>query len=408
MAGCALLSQTLEAQQSPNKVEVQPWKIDSGLLLYSESGRVSAVEPALVLKREQDNGAQHSLKLVLDLLTGASANGAVPSQQVQTFSSPSGESQYTVQPNETPLDTSFHDARLSLSSNWLKIPQRNHRLFYGVQASREYDFTSVSGNVRWELDKNRKNTSWNLGANLELDLINPVGGTPVGGSDTALKQRRSSDEDRQVLDLILGLTQIIDRRSLLQLNLSLSQADGYMTDPYKFLSVLDAQGVPQAYRYENRPDQRQRQSLFGLYRRTLENDAVINLSARLMSDDWGVQSQTLDAQYRLNLSNDFFLQPHVRWYQQSAADFYRYFLTASEAIPAYLSADYRLGEMQTQTLGVKLGQQSDADRGWSLSLERYIQNGESHPALAVGQLQNQDLFPQVTAWIVQLNYSLLW
>jgi hypothetical protein len=38
-------------------------------------------------------------------------------------------------------------------------------------------------------------------------------------------------------------------------------------------------------------------------------------------------------------------------------------------------------------------------------LEQYVQTGESSPSEAIGQLQNQDLYPDVTATIVQLSYS---
>jgi hypothetical protein len=40
-------------------------------------------------------------------------------------------------------------------------------------------------------------------------------------------------------------------------------------------------------------------------------------------------------------------------------------------------------------------------------LEQYVQTGESSPAEAVGQLQQQDLYPDVTATIVQFNYSFI-
>ena len=49
-----------------------------------------------------------------------------------------------------------------------------------------------------------------------------------------------------------------------------------------------------------------------------------------MDDDWGVTSQTLDARYHWNFSPNSYLEPHVRYYTQSAADFYRTVMFADD------------------------------------------------------------------------------
>jgi len=40
-----------------------------------------------------------------------------------------------------------------------------------------------------------------------------------------------------------------------------------------------------------------------------------------MFDDWGVNSHTIDAKYRFRFNNQY-LEPQLRWYTQSKADFY--------------------------------------------------------------------------------------
>ena len=42
-----------------------------------------------------------------------------------------------------------------------------------------------------------------------------------------------------------------------------------------------------------------------------------------MTDDWGIDSQTLDLHLRFAMGEGRYLQPHLRYYTQSAADFYR-------------------------------------------------------------------------------------
>jgi len=212
---------------------------------------------------------------------------------------------------------------------------------------------------------------------------------------------------------LFGLTQIIDRSSLVQFNLSLSLADGYLNDPYKLVSVVDStagpnEGEPVDQIYENRPDTRQRSALYSRYKKQLTNRDIFSISYRFMSDDWGIDSHTVDVSYRWRLNNGYFIQPGIRYYEQSAAHFYRYFLLDSDAIPGTVTADYRLGELTTQTLGVKFGYSGNKNNNWSIRLERYTQSGESHPDVAIGQLVNQNLYPDVEATIIQFNYAFLW
>lgn len=42
--------------------------------------------------------------------------------------------------------------------------------------------------------------------------------------------------------------------------------DGYLTDPYKIITVVDSAGDPVDYLYEKRPTDRSRNNLFGAWR----------------------------------------------------------------------------------------------------------------------------------------------
>lgn len=408
-ATCTLLGTT--SAQAENE-----WDIDTAVLLYSEKDRVSAFEPVISMKKDLNDTDVLSMKLTLDSLTGASATGAVPSTQVQTFTQPSGKGQYTIDANELPLDDTFKDGRAQFSMNWDTAVDSDNRRNLGFNISQEFDFFSIAGNASWTHEMNQKNSSLTGGINIELDVIEPIGGIPLALSTHDINvatTRDGSSKDRQVLDLLLGVTQIIDRTSLFQINLSHSMADGYMNDPFKFVSVVDTTvgpnlGEPVSQLYENRPDMRNKTSVFGKYKKSFSNDDIFTASLRLMTDDWGVDSQTLDITYRWQLNKGYYLQPHFRHYQQSSADFYRYFLLDSDAIPEFVSADYRLGEMEAQTIGLKVGKSDRYGNDWSFRIEQYVQSGDGHPDEAIGQLQNQNLYPDVEATIMQVNYSFKW
>ena len=282
VATCSLLC-------TPAQADKGEWDVDAAVLYYAEdNGRVQAIEPVISAKKDLGDEESLSLKLVIDSLTGSSPNGAVPSTQVQTFITPSGKSTYQVAPNETPLDPTFKDTRVAYSMNWEKPYDRNNRRNYGFNISKEYDFTSISANALWQHDANKKNTTYSYGFNLEFDEIEPVGGVPDPLTSMYDQMKGDSTDNRNVIDLLFGVTQIIDRTSLFQVNLTLSEADGYMTDPYKIVSVVDdVSGEPVDQLYENRPDSRSRQGLYGKYRKTLGNDDIFTASYRYMTDDWG-------------------------------------------------------------------------------------------------------------------------
>jgi hypothetical protein len=399
VATCTLLGNPVQADE-------RPWDIDTAILFYSESNsRIEVVEPVISAKKELNDEEYLSLKLVVDTLTGASATGAVPSSQVQTFTRPSGSGSYTVAPGETPLDDTFKDTRVSFGMNWEKPIDRNNRRNLGFNVSQEYDFTSIAVSGQWQHDINQRNTTFTTGVNIELDNLDPVGGAPEPLSDMLAQNKMSSDESREVFDILFGVTQVIDRSSLFQLNLTLSESDGYLTDPYKFVSIVDGTGEPINQLFESRPDSRSRQGIFAKYRKMFENKNIFTASYRFMTDDWGVDSNTFDFNYRFKLGGGYFVRPRYRFYQQSEADFYRYFLRDGEAVPDEVSADYRLGEMDATTVGVKFGHDIDNRHSWSVRLEQYVQSGESSPSEAFGQLVQQDLYPDVEATIVQFNYS---
>ncbi|MCP4472616.1 MAG: DUF3570 domain-containing protein [Gammaproteobacteria bacterium] len=402
VATCSLLC-------TPAQADEGEWDVDSAILYYAEDDdRVQAIEPVINATKDLGDEESVSLKLVIDGLTGSSPTGAVPSTEVQTFIRPSGERSYKVAPNETPLDPSFKDTRVAYGMNWAKPYDRNNRRNYGFNVSKEYDFTSISANALWQHDANMKNTTWSYGFNLEFDQIEPTGDVPDPLTSMDKQMKGDSSDTRNVIDLLFGVTQVIDRTSLFQVNLSLSESDGYMTDPYKLVSVVDDDsGKPADQLFESRPDSRSRQGLYGKYRKTLANDDIFTASYRYMTDDWGVDSNTFDFTYRFKFGNGYYLQPHLRLYDQTAADFYTYFLLESDSPPKHASADYRLGEMDATTIGIKFGREVDRQHSWSVRLEQYEQTGESSPSEAVGQLRNQNLYPDVTATIVQFSYAFI-
>jgi len=390
------------AQQAVAEVEI-PWQVDSAFLYYSEADRVTVYEPVVAIRKEMGDDEFVGVRLVLDSMTGASPNGAMPTDSPQTFTSPSGASTYTTPAGETPLDTSFHDTRVAVSAEWEMPLDERLKVIFGGNLSREYDYNSLGVDATFSWDLNQRNTTLTTGLSMSQDQTNPVGGVPTGLSPVPTtagiqKSTQETSETKDISGLLLGITQVIGPKTLLQFNYTFTDEQGYLTDPYKLLSVLDNNDqlrVSDPYVYEKRPDSRQRQTLYLKGAHQFGTD-VLHASYRYYWDDWGVSSHTYDIHYRYELAGGrHYLQPHLRYYLQNKADFYHYSLQDNN-IPAYASADYRLGDMSTTTLGLKYGLVLGESHEFGARLESMKQQAEGDAP-----------FENNTAVIFQLNYSFL-
>ncbi len=402
-ATCTVLASPMEVSAQAT-ADADTWDVRSGLLIYDESDRIQVIEPVVEASKGLENGGLLTLRGVIDTVTGASPNGATPSNTAQTFTSPSGNETYTTAAGETPM-RDVEDLRVSLSGEWEKELTRMVRNTLGAGISSEFDYLSLSLSDTVRKDFNNRQTTLAAGLGVSQDTISPSGGTPRELqllSTPAIAE--GGDESKQSVELLLGVTQILSTNTLTQLNYTLSQSNGYLTDPYKILSVVDgSSGATLDYRYEKRPDSRTSHILSWRLNHQFKED-VLYLGYRYFTDDWGIDAHTVDLKYRSELGNGIYLQPHLRLYQQTAADFYRHSLVDGAALPEYASADLRLGEMQSTTLGLKFGMPL-AGNDFTVRLEHMRQEGESHPADAIGIQQNYDLYPTLDANIIQFGYS---
>ncbi|MDA7865644.1 DUF3570 domain-containing protein [Akkermansiaceae bacterium] len=409
---------TGDAKAQLGKDDLLNTDFKGSLLYYTETDRVSAIEAIIDGTYFLNNRDTIGLRLTFDSLTGASASGAVPTDRAQTFTRPSGNGDYTTDANETPLDDTFLDTRYAVALNWNRKWDGNWQSIVGAAFSNEYDYRSLSANALVSYQTDDRNRTYSGGLSFFSDTISPVGGVPASfgimDNPGGLQPRLGDEDDKTVIDALFSFTQVIDSRSLVQFSYSASASDGYLNDPYKFISVVGADGRPivqdpatglSQVVFENRPDSRLKQSFFVKYKRDMFDSHVFDASYRFMTDDWGINSHTLDLKYKWRLNDVSYLQPHLRIYQQNDADFFTPFLTQGN-VPAagsgsYASPDYRLGEMMAYTVGLEYGR-DNVERPWSISLEYYLQDLGDRDG-AFGELRNQDLSEDVSAFMVRFN-----
>jgi hypothetical protein len=432
--GAAVLAVFAATQAQATAPTAESTEFDSALLQYQENGgRISTTEAVVHVKLNHADGSSFGMALTYDTLSGGSPNGALPSKAVQTFAKPSGTSlntttvntpvqtvttasgrlvstgggsstsgPYTVAPGELPIDTSFKDQREAANLSWSYQldPLTTHTI--GAGYSHEVDFQSALLNTSISHDFNDKNTTLSAGVNFEYDSIAPIGGAPVPMSDYLLFQKEGK-KSKRVEDLLLGVSQVMGRRWISQVNLSLDKSSGYQTDPYKILSGLDATGNTVGYIYEKRPEDRSRTSVYWGNKFALDHD-TIDFSVRQMTDNWGIASKTVDLRYRWIFADDSYIEPQVRYYKQSAADFYRLYLLQGAPLLPYASADPRLAEFNASTIGFKWATKLDRTTEFSFRAQTYVQKGNT-PSAVPTALQGLDLYPSLKTSLFQVGFK---
>ena len=399
-ASCALLSAAGATAQAADDAA---WQVDSAVLYYKESGgRVQAIEPVIAVKH--DFGDEHvlGLKFTYDSLTGGSPTGGVVSTTTQTTVSPSGRSRSVVKPGDLPLDSHFKDQRVALDASWSQPLGADTKVSIGAGFSHERDWTASTVNAGLSHDFFAHNLTLNFGASGEFDRINPIGGVPVPFA-LSTGARTGRNESRNGVGAQFGATAVLSRNWLLRANLNYDRSSGYQTDPYKILSVVNGNGTVARSLQENRPEQRSRASLYVESRTAFRDDDALSLSYRRMRDDWGIHSDTFEARYHLALSDRLYVEPNIRWYQQSAADFYHVMLHSGAAVPQYASADYRLAAFSAPSVGVKVGLKDYHDNELTVRLDYYQQNAKNTER-GPGVLSPYDLNPGVKAVMLQVGW----
>lgn len=418
-ATCALLGG--HAAQPVQADDLDTWTFDTALLYYGEDNdRVQDASVNILATRRFLDDRSLTLGLTVDALTGATPSGAVRQAFAQTFTRPSGNDTYTVPAGGIPLDDTFRDTRVAATASWTQPLGRLNTVSLGFSASNEYDYTHLGLNARIARDFNQRNTTLSAGLAVARDDIDPVGGTPVAlspMSDVGDLANRGGAESKDVLDVVVGLTQVVSRNAVVQLNYSYSDASGYLTDPYKILSVVDpvtgaaiprsptpgVDGPSHEFRFESRPDARAKHSLYGQWKQDL-GGKVLDVSYRYMTDDWEIDSHTLDTRLRWPLGRTAYVEPHVRYYTQTEADFYLASLADTAPLPVYASSDYRLGRFDAITTGIKVGWQTRGGNDVGIRLELYQQRGDVPANLLTGTQSAADVFPDLDAVIAQVSY----
>jgi hypothetical protein len=364
LATCSLLSQNAMAAPEIDNA----WKTDSSILYYSEEERVDVTKFIGSVEGNLSETDAINIRAVLDSMAGPTPTGAVKNS-TPSFSGASGGA-ISGGASSGAL-AHFDDTRMGLSVDWTHSYSRLLNINYNGAVSIENDYRSYS--VGSTLERETENRAYKFTAGIAFTLDDVF---RVGENATPAPLSLVSDDiffgegDKDTVDVIFGVTHVINRRTVGQLNLTYGETNGYLTDPYKVFSVVGDTGAEVNQYYESRPGDRRRTILTAnLNHQLYPSDNVINLGYRYYTDDWEVDSHTLNFAFNHELKGDQFIEPNIRLYTQTKAYFYQNsivndpsnLIPDTDILPEYVSADYRLDDMQSITVGATYGFLTETD-----------------------------------------------
>ena len=221
----------------------------------------------------------------------------------------------------------------------------------GAAVSSERDYLSRALSLDVRVSSDDRNRTFAFGVGGASDRINSTNGVAEG-------------KERHTLDLLVGVTQALSPEAIVQSTVTYSPGHGYYSDPYKAIDV--------------RPDHRRIFAWLTRYNQHLPwLDATVNLSYRYLHDSFGSSSHAVEFAWNQPLPDGWSVVPNLRYYTQSAADFY--FdppFPHGFVLGQSYSADTRLSAFGALTSGVSIVKRLPDGWSFDVKLDFYRQRSD--------------------------------
>ena len=225
---------------------------------------------------------------------------------------------------------------------------------FGTSYSEESDYISRGYSLQRSFSTIDNNTTVTLGGSYNTDTINAWKKEVYGKS-------------KKVYAGLIGVTKVLNKKDIVQINIGFSRGDGYFSDPYK-----EGEGGT----LDPRPNVRNITTFLTRWNHHFDSsDGTARVSYRYYTDSYDISAHTLGVEYVQPLPYRLTITPAVRYSSQTAAFFYvpkaSYNPLADPSKP--YSYDERLSAFGALTLGVKVEKKISADWTVDVKYEHYEQ-----------------------------------
>lgn len=224
----------------------------------------------------------------------------------------------------------------------------------GGGISNERDYESRFTNVGLRMDFDQKRTTLDLGASYTNSfshalLMHDASPYFYRNHQTYKIENlpgglTSIEDNREDWAGSLNLTRLINKNSIFKLGAGYTHSAGYLENPYKVVTAFFLQptgggigegsstipyvGTTRAFS-EIRPDSRNQINLSTGWVQYVEPlDAALHFDYKYFFDDWGINAHTFEGDWVQPLGSGWTMTPRIRYYSQSAADFYYPYLVS--------------------------------------------------------------------------------
>ena len=281
---------------------------------------------------------------------------------------------------------SFNDVRNAWSIGATRRFENRDELNVGINYSREsdYDSKSISLDYMHYTDASH-NRSINFGISGAFDEI-LVKSIANGGKyrdddddksyykddDYDSESGASQKETSNTINLQLGVNQILNETSSLKLDAFAVLSAGYLTNPHQRV-VRNYNSAFQSLGDESRPDKRTAYGVALKHIVLLGDSVSLNSNYRYYTDDWQINSHTLEENAYYEASKNLTLGAGVRYYTQTAASFYN---ASKEHFTdeIYASSDQRLSQFNALTYKGSVDYKISDNLSYNLGAEFYEQS----------------------------------
>jgi hypothetical protein len=295
---------------TPARAEPPPDLASATVRVYADDDRLTVVSPAA---HAQLTGGPLTAEvdLAIDAVTAASVD-------VMTSASP------------VAVDERRYEAGLGLAL----AAGATTVVRAGAQVSHERDYDAVRVGLGVVQELARRNTTLELRARAGRDRATAVGDPMFAGERTSAA-------------LTAVVTQLVDRRTIVDLTVDGLWADGWHGSPYRRVWTDDPSMPVVTGWPEVTPARRLAVAVALRGRRAVGERWFASAIARGYADEWDVHSATATVELRRRLSERTLLGGQVRGYLQDGASFWVRRQPDAIAPPRYRTADRTLGPMAT-------------------------------------------------------------
>ena len=375
---------TVYSQTSQDSIKVykkrvlETVEVDFLTSYYSQDGDNAAVSGGIGSEELTDVTGAIVVSIPLnddDVLTidaGVSAYTSASSSNIDPF-------------DDGPADPFQASSGASSSDIWLNFTgsyshssdDRNNIWSAKLSVSSEYDYFSVGVGGSYTKLFNEKNTEVSVSGNVYIDTWNAIypmelrpfsaGGDGLNNSlfientitgNTNYNPRFSpfDNEGRNSYSLGFGFSQILHKNVQGSLALDLVQQKGLLSTPYQrvyFGDVADSfiDNFQLADAIERLPDSRFKVAVGGRLNWYLNETFIVRTFYRYYFDEWGINSHTASIEVPVKITDKFTIYPSYRFYNQTAANYFRPYEGALSTDKFYTS-DYDLSEYSANQFGI--------------------------------------------------------